>query len=266
MAYNSEFLQTKVDTPILNDLNEAFLLEGSEIIDYTHFSLALSKQRKFAIWVAWNIDGTRLKRLPRKGLDFFEDERIPTSNQAGESLYSRNPLDRGHIARRADLVWGTHTEAKKANEESFVFTNIAPQMAAFNQGSRGGVWGQLETSLYDQLAMDRSRVSVMAGCIFNENDREYRNYQIPVEFFKLILYEEKGLLKAKSFILSQDLSQLEFLDLEAFKTYEVAPAEIEEKCFFTFDSVIDEASLFDRQKQGVRTDRKPIGDIGEILW
>lgn len=265
MGYNNNFLRTMIRTPSLDNINSAFLINGSEVIDYTHFSVALSKIRKFAIWVAWNIDGGNLKRISRDGVDFYEDRRIPKDSQAGNGLYGRNPLDRGHIARRADLVWGDSDEAGKANRESFVFTNIAPQMDSFNQGERGGVWGNLENSVYDQIEMDGSRVSIIGGCIFNDNDREYRGFKIPVEFFKTVLYEENGELRTKSFVLTQDLSRLEFLDLEGFKTYEVEPREIEGKCSFKFDPAIQEANEFNIHKFGFEK-RQPIRNSGEIHW
>jgi len=265
MAFNSDFLSTSIQPPTLNNIDDAFQLEGSEIIDYTHFSIALSSQTKFAIWVAWNIDGMNLKRIPRKGVGFFEDSRIPSESQAGNQLYKSNPLDRGHLARRVDLNWGTYAEAKKANSDSFVFTNIAPQMDSFNQSGKGGIWGELENSLYDQTEMDKSRVSIIGGCIFNENDREYRGYKIPTEFYKTVLYEEKGALKTKSFILTQDLTRLSFLDLEAFKTYEVAPSEIEAKCNFTFDEAIHQANEFDLNSF-IQTERKPLMQSSDLIW
>ena len=265
MAFDSNFLNTPIHPPKLNDIDAAYQLEGSEIVDYTHFSLALSSRTKFAIWVAWNIDGRNLKKVPRKGASFFEDSRIPSENQAGNQLYKSNPLDRGHLARRVDLNWGSYAEAKKANSDSFVFTNIAPQMDSFNQSGKGGVWGELENSLYDQTEMDRSRVSIIGGCIFNEDDREYRGYKIPSEFYKTVMYEENGKLKTKSFILTQDLSRLSFLDLEAFKTYEVAPSEIEAKCDFTFDEAIHQANEFDLNSI-ITTERKPLTLSSEINW
>ena len=49
--------------------------------------------------------------------------------QAGNEVYDRNRLDRGHLARRSDLLWGPAAEARRANSDSFYFTNISPQMA-----------------------------------------------------------------------------------------------------------------------------------------
>ena len=59
--------------------------------------------------------------------EFRLDPRIPAAEQTGEEAYADNDLDRGHIARRSDLLWGTLTEARQANTDSFYFTNITPQ-------------------------------------------------------------------------------------------------------------------------------------------
>lgn len=48
------------------------IVDESAIIDYTHFSLALSSTRKLAYWVGWNIDGTSMQRLSRTGLKVQE--------------------------------------------------------------------------------------------------------------------------------------------------------------------------------------------------
>ena len=56
------------------------------------------------------------------------DPRISNDFQAGgEEFYSSNPLDRGHLVRRADAAWGkTESEARLANDDTFHFTNCSP--------------------------------------------------------------------------------------------------------------------------------------------
>jgi len=115
---------------------------NTDRLDYVHFSLVMNPARRLAWWVAWNIDGTRLfPEVPRES-NFYPDERIPAQAQTLEDVYAGNDLDRGHLARRSDLLWGTYDEAKVANHDSFCFTNITPQINTFNQASRGGVWGE----------------------------------------------------------------------------------------------------------------------------
>lgn len=145
VGFNPHFLTTTIDLPTANaQISEDLIqLDGFPVIAYTHFSLALSRSRKFARWVGWNIDGTHLQLLSRSGISFTTDPRIPAEDQSGNDLYADNRLDRGHLAHRADLTWGTSSEAHQANKDSFYFTNITPQMDDFNQSRQAGIWSRL---------------------------------------------------------------------------------------------------------------------------
>ena len=270
-GFAANFLSVRVDLPKLSSPNrqKAFTAGGSEAIHYTHFSLALNKIRRFAFWVGWNIDGGRLRKLSRKGIPFIFDSRVPKEFQIGDDLYSGNRLDRGHIARRADLLWGGPNEAKKANKDSFFFTNITPQMDDFNQGAKGGLWGQLEDAVFEDADVENLRVSVFGGPVFREDDRDFRGVKLPHEFWKLIAYVDAGELKAKAFLLTQNLDQLEIFELDAFKVYQVAVTEIEARCGITFPSSLRSADAAGerlmRQSEGLRA-RNPLGSIKDIDW
>ena len=227
-GYDPDFLAHPVPVPELSaaHADDAVEVDGEVLVPSTHFSLVQSSSRRFARFVAWNVDDGRLLRLSRDGIDFEEDPRIPSEFQACEELYRGNDLDRGHIARRADLLWGERAEAQQANEDSFRFTNIAPQMGAFNQSGRGGVWGELENSLFDQAQVQDLRISVVAGPIFTDRDREYRGFRIPQSFFKVVYYVTDVALQARAFVLAQDLDGLEVLDLREFETYRVSLEEL----------------------------------------
>lgn len=43
----------------------------------------------------------------------------------GLQLYLNNDLDRGHLVRRLDRIWGNNF--KDTNEDIFHFTNCSPQ-------------------------------------------------------------------------------------------------------------------------------------------
>ena len=202
------------------------------MIPYTHFSLAMSRSRRFARWVAWNIDGAAIRRLSRSNISFRRDERLPAEAQVGDELYKNNPLDRGHLARRADLLWGSLAEARQANADSFFFTNITPQHEGFNQSGAGGIWGQLEDALFAEVDVADLRVSVMGGPIFAENDPVYRGVRLPRRFWKILYYREGDdpTVRARGYVLTQEdlLSPLETLELPEFSVYEVAIAQIGE--------------------------------------
>jgi endonuclease G len=226
-GYDEDFLATPVAVPTLSPelVADAVEVDGDPVVPYTHFSLTMSASRRLARWVAWNVDGTAMRRLERSD-DFRLDPRVPSDAQVGEELYADNRLDRGHLARRADLTWGTAAEAAQANSDSFFFTNIAPQIDAFNQAARYGVWGRLEDALYEAATVDRLRISVFGGPVLRDDDREYRGVLVPREFWKVIAWEEDGALTARAFLLTQDLDPLEAIDLGEFETYQVSLADL----------------------------------------
>lgn len=239
-GYSASFLGSSVPVPepVGDDVSgDLLVVEGRSKFDYAHFSLAMSKSRRFARWVAWNIDGGALRRLNRKSLQFKKDPDIPATAQVGDELYANNPLDRGHIARRADLIWGTLAEARQANVDSFYFTNITPQHETFNQSAANGIWGELENAIFADVDVADLRVSVIGGPILAESDPDYRGVQLPRQFWKVIYFCEVGdsNVKAKGFVLTQAdlLNQLEVLELPEFWVYEVPIGRIGEMIGFS---------------------------------
>ncbi|MET7718412.1 DNA/RNA non-specific endonuclease [Streptomyces sp. NPDC005407] len=265
-GYAPDFLGTRIDTPRLNASikDDAVQLDGSEVIPYTHFSLALNASRGFAFWVAWNIDGGSLKRLPRTGIKFIKDPRLPDDVQIGNELYEDNRLDRGHLARRADLLWGAPLEAKKANRDSFFYTNITPQIEDFNQSTKGGLWGQLEDALFTEAEVDDLKVSVFAGPVFQDDDRIYREVQIPREYWKVLAFSEQGQLKSKAFLLTQNLTQIEALELDEFRVFQVALSEVENRGRFRFPAALRKTDTLTVPE--ALADRRPLQSLSDIRW
>jgi endonuclease G len=271
IGFNPDFLAKRIDLPRLSTSNQqkAFKLDGSAVIRYTHFSLAMHKERRFAFWVAWNINGGQLRKLSRKNIKFVIDPRVPENFQVGDELYAGNRLDRGHIARRADLLWGGLAEARKANTDSFFFTNITPQMDDFNQSSQGGLWGRLEDAVFEDTDVEDLKVSVIGGPVFHDDDREFREVLIPREFWKVIAFIEAGNLKVKAFLLTQNLDELEALDLDEFRVFQVGLSEIESRCGISFPNTLKSADSFGetlaRRPETLRQ-RKPIESLVDIDW
>jgi endonuclease G len=167
------------------------------------------------------------------------------------------------------LVWGGLPEAKKANKDSFFFTNIAPQMEDFNQSKLGGLWGLLEDAVFENTDVENLKVSIFGGPVFRENDREFRGVKLPREFWKLIAFVEDQKLKAKAFLLTQNLDELEALELDQFKVFQVALTEIEGRCGLKFAAVLKAADSVEERlgRQPVAlSERKPLGSLEDIDW
>ena len=265
-GYDPNFLGPRIEVPELNAAvrDDAVRLDGSAVINYTHFSLAHSTSRRFAYWVGWNIDGAAMKKARRKGVEFVKDPRIQADVQVGNELYQRNRLDRGHLARRADLLWGSQAEAEKANIDSFFYTNITPQMDDFNQSGRDGVWGELEDAVFADVDIDDLKVSVFGGPVFQADDRVHRGVALPREYWKVIVFVEQSRLKCKAFLLTQNLDQIEALDLDEFRVFQVTLTEIEQRGQFRFPAALRDADTL-AVPESVEQ-RKPLESSADIQW
>ncbi|WP_022886088.1 DNA/RNA non-specific endonuclease [Glaciibacter superstes] len=177
LGYESSFLTS--DVPL------SFPLDGRGVIrlDYVHFTVLLDPTRRLAAATGVNIDGKLLVDVARSD-GWHLDTRVPSEEQAGPDLYARNDLDRGHLVRRRDPVWGEPAAA--ANEDTFVYTNAAPQAADFNQSKE--LWLGLEDYLLGHAETYDTRLSVFTGPVLAPADVVYRGIAIPRMFWKVAVW------------------------------------------------------------------------------
>ncbi|MFC5931685.1 DNA/RNA non-specific endonuclease [Cryobacterium melibiosiphilum] len=207
-GYNTDFL----DVPLPLPAPAAGTLMRE--LAYTHFTVLLDPARRLAISTGVNIDGDQLVTVDR-GDNWHLDSRIPVYEQAGEALYARNDLDRGHLVRRQDPVWGNKTIAQQANYDTFAYTNAAPQAAAFNQSKQ--LWLGLEDHVLTYARSNGNRISVFTAPVLSAQDPIYRGVKIPHSFWKIAAWttttDDSTALYAAGFVLDQS-PQLEDLDLD----------------------------------------------------
>jgi endonuclease G len=266
VVFDPDFLGTSVGVPVpVGDVAADVLdVDGTTQWNYTHFSLAMSESRRLARWVGWHIDGLTLfpsESIPRAD-DFRLDPRLPAEAQTGEEVYAANDLDRGHLARRSDLLWGSLDEARAANEDSFFFTNIAPQMNDLNQSGLDGVWGLLEDAVLEQAGLERRRLTLFGGPVLTDHDVAYRDFLIPAAFWKVVVYVLDGTLSARCFVLAQEVDPLRLsVTLDDFATYEVSLDRLEALLSLTFPSLHAPTVAGPAEAPPRRID-----DVREVVW
>ncbi len=249
LGYDADFLDLSLTAPATPPMPPGEDPDLAVELDYAHFSVRMHPTRRLAWWVAWNIDGLRLfpgESISRSGERFRLDPRISADAQTGEAAYDDNDLDRGHVARRSDLLWGTLDEARRANSDSFHFTNITPQRSGFNQSQRGGTWGLLENAVLAMDGLDERRLSLFAGPVLAEDDPVYRGIvQLPREHWKTVVYAIDDQVRFRCFLLSQDLDDLEDVTpgfLDDFDTYLVSLDFLEARTGLAFTSLREHAT------------------------
>ncbi|GHG18306.1 DNA/RNA non-specific endonuclease [Streptomyces zaomyceticus] len=180
---------------------------GTVILPYTHFTVVFRPDRRFAASTAVCIEGRELREdVPRHDVWRF-DPRLPEEQQAGDEIYRNNSLDRGHLVRRLDPVWGPSALAVRADADTFHFTNAAPQADVFNQGRQ--LWQGLENYLLDHAADHDRKLTVLSGPVLHDSDPPYRGIQVPMRFWKVAAFLQDGVLAAAAYVLDQspDLSR-----------------------------------------------------------
>ncbi|PGM94041.1 DNA/RNA non-specific endonuclease [Bacillus cereus] len=227
-GYDSKFLGDNYEVPhpkLRSDLEADVALpnSGERILNYTHFSIVMSQSRRLAYYTVVNLDGNKLVDLGRNDSWVF-DSRIDQKYQCGPELYARNEIDRGHLVRRLDPVWGDL--AKKAERDTFHFTNCSPQHKNLNQKT----WLDLEDYILEKASKFKFKATVFTGPVFRSDDIVYRGVQIPAEFWKVaVMVKEDGKLSATAYLQSQKhlIDNLEDA-YGAYKTYQVPVLKIED--------------------------------------
>jgi len=252
-GYDPSFLGEGKRSVPLPELSEGLVAEatprtdaeGEYVLPYHHFSLVMSKERKLAIFTAVNIDGASAQRIRRDPDRWSLDPRLPIELQTGEAVYRDNDLDRGHLVRRLDPAWGEDGAAKAANDDTFHFTNCAPQHSDFNQNAT--TWAGLEDYILDSADNEEFKVSVFSGPVFSDQDPDYRGVKLPRQFWKVVaMAKSPGLLSATAYLLSQeslmgDLKEAAAVEEEftfgAFGTFQIPVGEVERITGLDFGSL-----------------------------
>lgn len=224
--------------PLLNSPDQSEL-------KYTNFSIVMNKERRQAFYSVVNIDGGQSEDRPRDG-KWAIDGRISRDHQLGNEAYSNNPIDRGHLVRRRDPIWGP--KADQANQDTFAYTNAGLQHGNLNQKT----WLDLENHIRDQAISKQMKLTVMTGPVFDDSDPSFDNRgrispktQIPQEFWKVVVWNDpqEG-LKGSAFLQSQKdyvgrkIFQSSF-ESENMSVYQIPLEELERKTNLSFGELMD---------------------------
>lgn len=223
-------------------VNTRAAAEPRYVLPYHHFSVALSKARRLAFFTAVNIDGT-LSQQPKRARDhWYFDPRIAEDEQTGNDVYDKNDLDLGHLVRRLDPAWGDSADvAKLANDDTFHFTNCSPQHKDFNRNKTR--WAGMEDYILKNADNLNFKVNVFTGPVFAPDDDQYRDVQLPRQFWKVVtMVKTDGQLSATAYLLSQaqlieGLRTREPFSYGQYRTYQVPIRKVEELTKLSFGTL-----------------------------
>jgi endonuclease G, mitochondrial len=213
-----------------------------KFLHYTHFSVAFSSSRRMPIFTAVNINGDEAKKIKRKNDKWFSDLRLPAAMQLTQEDYGDPDIDRGHMVRREDPNWGTLELAKVANDDTFHYTNAAPQHARLNQGKTQ--WLGLEEYVLSNAKTHGLSICVFTGPVLRDEDPSLDNgVQVPEEFWKVVVAidEDTGKLRSTGYVLSQGKLIEDITEAFVFgqyRTYQVPVSTIQEATGLDFKGLV----------------------------
>ena len=128
-------LETKSAVSADVDRDFDFLPKASnnQIVQHEFYTLSYNENFEQAEWVAYFLDG----KMSRNHFDrpFFEQDPMVKTASADWKNYKKSGYDKGHLCAAGDMH-----RSKTAFDDTFLTSNISPQLHDFNDG----VWNRLE--------------------------------------------------------------------------------------------------------------------------
>ena len=171
-------------TPEADNLSLGVPGTADQIVERRGYALGFSQKHKQALWVSYRLTASEVTNAVVSRADFsFEFDPQIKGGSATLEDYRRSGYDRGHLAPAADMKWDA-----QAMRESFLLSNISPQVNAFN----GGIWKRLEDWCRG-LAVRRGVLNIVTGPIFPEDEEHLTigasKVTVPKFFYKVV-YDE----------------------------------------------------------------------------
>jgi len=173
--------------------------DDEEIIKHTAYTLSWNPQNRQANWVAYQLTADRTRPIVGRTNKFLADSAVSTTTAADRD-YVRSGYDRGHLVPAADMAWSAITM-----KESFYYSNISPQVPAFNRG----IWKKLEEKVR-AWAVDNQDIYVVTGPVFSDSVKTIgpNKVAVPAYFYKVIADNELPQIKGIAFIMPNAGSSL----------------------------------------------------------
>ena len=131
---------TEYEMPCLNDSNvyvtHDIEVNGNRVLNY---ALEWNAAKRHANWVAFSFDAVTVQKNVSRTDAWNLDPQLPGICPE-ENDHKSDGFDKGHLCASEDRVY-----SKEANEQTFYYSNMSPQMSSFN----GGFWASFEILVQD---------------------------------------------------------------------------------------------------------------------
>lgn len=154
--------------------------QGAQMLHRTAYTVCYNAKARLPHWVSWTLTADHVKgTYKREGIKFQEDTDVP-SPRATDADYRLSGYDRGHICPSGDNKW-----SEEAQRESFLMTNICPQLHNLNAGD----WNEMEQQCR-HWAEKHGEIYIVGGPILYRKRHKTigkNKVVVPEAFFKVVL-------------------------------------------------------------------------------
>ena len=184
---------------IKGDTNVFFLPSSTtgQVVHHEGYSLSYNEKYEQAEWVAYELKKEHLSNTNFKR-PYFEIDKTIKTKAAHWKNYKQSGYDRGHLCPAGDRKYN-----QKAHDETFLTSNISPQLHEFNSG----IWNTLEQKVR-YWADKYDGVYVVTGGVLNGELPTIGEERVgvPNYFYKVLLDYNNGKPKAIAFLLEHENS------------------------------------------------------------
>ena len=247
---------TEYEMPCLNDSNvfvaHDVTVDGKQILNY---ALEWNAAKRHANWVAFSFDKTTSADEVSRTDAWAVDPGLPSDMQTEEADHKSDGFDKGHLCASEDRVY-----VKEANEQTFYYSNMSPQLNDFN----GGFWRELEAQVqtwgrstasgtYDKvyvakggtlndLLVNFTGTKVQGGTPTTDaNGFTIHGLACPAFYFMAILAQKGNEFHAIAFLVPHQEGLARNPKAEDLQRYVVSVDELERKTGIDFFCNLDDA-------------------------
>ncbi|WP_445725557.1 DNA/RNA non-specific endonuclease [Flavobacterium sp.] len=183
-----------------------------QIIYHQNYALSYHEKYEQAEWVAYELNANQLVSNKFKRPYFEQDPKVLTKS-ANYWNYKNSGYNKGHLCPAGDRIF-----SEEAYNETFLTSNIAPQIYEFN----AGIWNRLEQKVR-YWAQKYEKLYIVTGGILTSDLKTIgdENVAVPNYFYKIIVDFQEPEIKAIAFLIPHETSE------KALYQYVVSIDEIE---------------------------------------
>ncbi len=222
--------QGYIGTECIKHLQYGIPHPSNKVLCHDGYASGYNYSNKIPDWVSYKITKSSVNGVNVKRGSFRVDKAIPKKYRSSNTDYSKSGYDRGHLAPSASIDY-----SREANDQTFLYSNMAPQLAAFNRDMMGykGVWGRLE-EFERSWVKSRDLLFIIAGSVTSADSKTIgRGVVIPDQYFK-IMFDPQG-LESIAFLMPQDKDTG-----DEWTRYIVSIDDIEQATDWDFLATLDE--------------------------